>query len=220
MKKSPTKPTGVIGPISVSAEGLQFLRVEFPRTKDEIEEYIVNSFLKNSAALPLKINGQVQNQQNDFDFTIDTSEGKKYLELMEIAPLENLRGSYDRAPSSYKPYEFAAYIFQKMMGKSAKYQGAASSKICLLIYITDWSFTLSETVIALLQYWAVQTEHSFENVFCYSPIDQHNGVTKLIFPTPKEYWSKFDPSAYLENEVINFSPLKWEIQKIGLEGGT
>lgn len=218
MKKLPLKPTGEIGPVSISAERLQFLKVEFPRTKEEIEKYIVNSFLNSNVELPMKIKGCIQNNQNDFDFTLDTSEGGKYLELMEVAPLENLRGSYEKAPRSYKPYDFADYIVKKIMGKSAKYSGASSSKICLLIYITDWAFTLSDTVVALIQYWMVNAQHSFEYVFFYSPIDQESGITRIIFPTPLEFWANFEPSAYLENEVINFSPLNWEIYKADSEG--
>lgn len=211
MKRQPTKPTGTIGPVRLSGEGLEFQQIDFPRTKDEVEAFIVRSFLNSSGSLPLAIDNFSQNEQNDFDFTINTSEGRKYLELMEIAPLENLRGSYQSAPSKYKPYDFAEYIFKKMMGKSDKYQGAASSNICLLIYITDWAFTLSETIVALLQYWAAHKQHSFQYVFCYSPIDQNAGVTKLIFPTPLEFWSGFNPEAFRNNEVINLSPLKWEL---------
>jgi hypothetical protein len=90
---------------------------------------------------------------------------------MGIAPLENLRGSYEKAPSSYRPYDFAEYIFAKINRKSERYRGAAASNICLLIYITDWAFTLSQTVVALLQYWSAHQSHSFQYIFCYSPFD-------------------------------------------------
>lgn len=163
--------------------------------------------------MPLRISEWKQNHQNDFDFSVVTTEGPKFLELMEIAPLENLRGSYDKAPSSYKPYDFAAYILAKINGKSERYRGAASSNICLLMYITDWAFTLSPTVIALLQYWTAHQSHSFQYIFCYSPIDTESGIANLIYPTPKNFWKSFNPDTYRENVVHNLSPLKWELAR-------
>ena len=213
MSKPPRKPTGTLGPIQVSADEAQFLQIEFPRTKEEIEEFIVKSFVRSSESLSPRISSYAQNSQNDFDFSIETAEGRKFLELMEVAPLENLRGSYEKAPSSYRPYDFAQYIFSKINGKSERYRGAASSNICLLIYITDWAFTLSETVVTLLQYWAVQQPHSFQYIFCYSLLDAESGVTDLIYPTPFDFWKEFNPDAYRENIVHNLSPLKWEYQR-------
>ena len=122
MKKKPTKPTGNIGVVALSPEGASFQRIEFPRTKDEIEEFIVKAFVGNSAGMPLQIVGFSQNVENDFDFTINTSEGTKYLELMEVAPLENLRGSYAQAPDRYKPYDFALHVAEKITGKSLENQ--------------------------------------------------------------------------------------------------
>lgn len=215
MKKKPTKPTGNIGVVALSPEGASFQRIEFPRTKDEIEEFIVKAFVGNSAGMPLQIVGFSQNVENDFDFTIKTSEGTKYLELMEVAPLENLRGSYAQAPDRYKPYDFALHVAEKINGKSERYEGSAASQICLLIYITDWAFTLSDTVIALLQHWAATTSHSFQYVFCYSPFDRVAGDAKLIYPTPAEFWNGFDPEKFRDNEVFNLSPLKWEVATHG-----
>lgn len=211
MANPPQKPTGITGALHVSAEGVEFLQLEFPKTKEEIETFIVEAFVRNSGLMPLQISEWKQNHQNDFDFSIGTTEGPKFLELMEIAPLENLRGSYDKAPSSYKPYDFAAYILAKINGKSERYRGATSSNICLLMYVTDWAFTLNKTVIALLQYWAAHQSHSFQYIFCYSPIDTESGVANLIYPTPQDFWKSFNPDAYRENIVHNLLPHKWEL---------
>lgn len=213
MANSPRKPTGTTGPLQVSAEGAEFLQLEFPKTKEEIETFIVEAFVRNSGSMPLQISDWKQNPQNDFDFSVETSEGPKFLELMEIAPLENLCGSYDKAPSSYKPYDFAAYILAKINGKSERYRGAASSNIGLLMYVTDWAFTLSQTLIALLQYWTAHQSHSFQYIFCYSPINTECGVANLIYPTPIDFWENFNPEAYRENVVNNLSPLKWELAR-------
>jgi hypothetical protein len=210
MANLPRKPTGTSGPLHVTADGAEFLQLEFPKTKEDIEKFIVKAFVANSGSMPLQISEYMQNRQNDFDFSVETAEGPKFLELMEIAPLENLHGSYDKAPSSYKPYDFAAYIHAKINGKSERYRGAASSRICLLVYATDWAFILSETVITLLQHWTAHQSHSFQYIFCFSPIDAGSGIANLIYPTPKDFWKSFSPDAYRENVVHNLSPLKWQ----------
>jgi hypothetical protein len=79
MSKSPRKPTGAIGPTCFSADGAEFLQVEFPRTKEGIEELIVKSFVRSSNTLPMTISGYIQNSQNDFDFTVKTAGEKNFL---------------------------------------------------------------------------------------------------------------------------------------------
>jgi hypothetical protein len=214
LNKKPSKPTGTMAVLSVSSTGAEIKKLEFPKTKDAIEEFIVKTFIKNSSRMPLKITDVFQNNENDFDFTIKTEEGTKYLELMEIAPLENLRGSYAQAPDHYKPYDFARYIVEKIFGKSKRYKSSPSSNtnICLLIYVTDWAFVPSESVIHLLQYWTANVPHSFQYICCYLPFDQFSGPVELIYPI-KNSWKDFDPEQYKEKEVLNLSPLKWEVVK-------
>ena len=45
------------------------------------------------------------NPENDFDFVDFGAPTPTYIELMEIAPLESMGGNYNKAASSYKPYE-------------------------------------------------------------------------------------------------------------------
>ncbi|MCC7227811.1 MAG: hypothetical protein IT507_14100 [Burkholderiaceae bacterium] len=208
-KKIHKKPVGTIGPIRLCAAGAEFHKVRFPDTKDEIEALIVQAFASEIMPDGLMITNVDQNAENDFDFFLKTTDGNKYLELIEVAPLENLRGSYKVAPSTYKPYDFAAYILSKVLSKSVRYRGAKKSGIVLLIYITHWSFTLSESVITLLQYWLTTQSHSFERIYCYQPIDPASGVRHLVFPTPLDHWSTFVPDAFKDKLVHNLSPLLW-----------
>jgi hypothetical protein len=216
-RKKPIKPTGTTGPVTIisgsSGATAEFRKLKFPTTKEDIEKFIVNEFLKAAATLnflPQAVVSASQNDQANFDFSLKlTGGGTKSLELMEIAPLENLRGSYAIAPASYKPYDFARFIFEKLMAKSQRYKASNQGGLILLVYVTDWHFVLSQTVTALLQYWTCHTEHSFEAIYCYSPIDEGTGVAELIYPTPKEFWATFNPDSYKENVVVNLSPAEW-----------
>jgi hypothetical protein len=189
-----------------------FERLPFPRTKEEVEAVIVSGFLRSAQSRQLlpPTARAIQNCQDDFDFTLTGCGNGKHLELMEIAPLEHLRGTYDEAPTSYRPYDFAAYILEKLKGKSARYASSAGDALFLLMYVTDWRFTLSETVIALLQFWTASRQHSFGSIYCYSPISEGEGIVHLIHPTPAEFWAGFDPERYRENVVHNLNPLDWK----------
>ena len=91
------KPTGIMGQTRIEAgpggTTSEFQRLVFPRTKEEIEEFIVRGFLRaarKQGLLHTDVIDTAQNELDDFDFCLKTLQGEKSLELMEIAPLENV----------------------------------------------------------------------------------------------------------------------------------
>jgi hypothetical protein len=144
-KRSLRKPSGITGPIKVEVRPngaeVEFQAIDFPKTKEKIEDFIVKSFLnaaQQQNILQIPSFSVRQNELDDFDFTIETLSGNKYLELMEIAPLEHLKASYDKAPSSYKSYDFAKYILKKINDKSNRYAASIEYGLLLLIYVKDY----------------------------------------------------------------------------------
>ena len=218
-KKQPCKPVGISGPTLISngpnGAKAEFIKLQFPNTKEEIEHFIVKGFLRTAQQSGLLSSQGItigQNKQDDFDFHLNwTDSTTKGLELMEVAPLEQICGSYESASESYKPYELADYIFNKILGKSSRYQTSVGDGLFLLIYITDLKFVLCNTVIALLQYWSVHNKHCFEKIYCYFPIMQDDGIVQLIYPTPPEYWESFNPDKYRENLTTNLNPNGWSV---------
>ena len=214
----PRKPTGESGvtKISTGPDGAraEFEQLEFPKTKDQIEKLIVSNFLRlapSTGVFSFPDCAVEQNPESDLDFTLKCDDKKaRKLELMEVAPLEHLRGSYEAAPTSYKPYDFARYILEKALGKSKKYGSSNRTELHLLIYITDWRFILSESVTALLQYWTLTTPHNFAGIYVYMPITKAEGIPQLIFPTPRKHWKSFNPDAHRENVVHNLDPKGWK----------
>jgi hypothetical protein len=212
MAKNPKKPTGQLGYVSASLAGAEFIPIQFPQSKVDIEQYVVNAFLRSagqSGILFFDITGVHQNAIDDLDYRLDTNRGPKYLELMEIAPLEHLRGQHSSAPSSYNQYDFAQYIHKKAMGKSCKYTNSTAVPIMLLMYVTHWAFGVGPTTLALLQFWALQENHCFEWIYFYSPIDQTEGTATIIYPSPRDHWRGFDPETYRNHQAYLFSPQKW-----------
>jgi hypothetical protein len=214
---SRSKWSGAIGPLILSTETgratTEWQRIAFPEGKAEIEEFIANQFVAAfNRASPLQsliIKGLRPNDENSLDFTLSTSEGDKWLELMEIAPFELYGVSPDRAPNEYRPYDLADFLHRKIMQKSRKYRSARPGNIFLLLYLTDWRFVISESSFALLQYWCNRKKNSFEAIFVYMPITATEGLLSLIAPTPSEFWKAFDPEVYRRNVTINVDPSKW-----------
>ncbi len=209
------KPVGVNGPVHLSGQGIEFEQLVYPQTKEEIELLVARSFAGSPIPGGLQLSELKQQHQDAFDFQVTSSLGVLDLELMEIAPLENLRGSYAAAPSHYKPYDFAEHIYTKALKKSARYGGSKVPRIVLLVYVTDWAFVLSESVVCLLQYWLQSRPHNFEQVYAHQPVEPGFGFTHLLYPTPAAHWQSFNPETLKNNVVHNLSPLKWETAREG-----
>jgi len=213
----PKKPTGEIGMMRLSAgEGdasAEFMPIPFPTTKPDIEEYIVKRFLAQASGtqvFPYCGCAVEQNPEADLDFTLTCADKKtRKLELMELAPLEHLRGAYAEAPNSYNSYDFAKYIVGKIFAKSQKYGRPSGSELHLLVYITDWRFLVSDNTIALVDWWLAHEPHNFTGIYLYEPIDQNTGLGILLYPSSHKS-KDFDPEAFRGNVVWNADPKGWK----------
>ena len=203
-----------LGPASA-----EWQRIPIPEGKADIEKLYAQQFVAAfNRDLPLRslvINDVRQNPENSLDFTLSTPDGDKWLELMEIAPFEYFGVPPDQAPNEYKPYDLAECLLKKIMTKSRKYRSAGPGNLFLLLYLTDWRFVPSETLIALLQYWCCRRKDSFEAIFLYMPFTATEGRLALIEPKPTEFWKAFDPELYRHNVTTNLDPSKWKISRPG-----
>lgn len=213
------KPVGTTGVTKLTFAGgaatSDFQKLEFPKTKGEIEKLIVGGFVRSigdSSLLPSRIANYVQNRENDLDFTITLENGDlKLMELMEVAPLENVPGAYDSAPKSYNSYDFGKRVFDKVMAKSVRYSASSRLGLMLLMYTTDWRFTVHESVMDLLRYWAANTQHSFEKIVCYFPVSLDDGIVEAVFPCPPNLWEHVNPDLYKQRTIVNMDPAAWKI---------
>lgn len=191
----------------------EFIPVEFPRTKVEIEQYIVKRFLARAMGtqvFPYLGCTVEQNAEADLDFSLTCADKKpRKLELMEIAPLEHVQGAYENAPGTYKSYDFAKYIVDKVLAKSRKYGRPRDTELHLLVYVTDWRFNVSRNTLALLEYWLSRTAHNFIAIYLYLPIDQMTGEGVLLYPTRNRF-NDFHPEALRDDVVWNADPKGWK----------
>ena len=217
-----TKPTGTSGSFHVqinpdgSASG-SFVPVTFSKSKSEIEQQVADQFIKSMDAHPVQekekffLSAPRLNQENDFDFTVDSPQGEASLELMEIAPL---KGSYKDAPTPYNVYDFSKTIFQGILSKSQSYPQKMAKDLFLLVYVTHWSFTLSKLVIACLRYWCASTPLAFRAIFYYAPRG-NSGLHDQIYPVSSEILNDFDPEKVRAEFCLNLDPRTWYVQGKG-----
>jgi len=213
------KPSGIDGffRVGMNAQGQVtggFEQIPFPREKSEIERQMVANFIASMNTHLSKSSDAfifwdpVQNEENDFDFTVETSHGPAYLELMEIAPLS---GPYETASASYKPFEFANVILEGIKRKSERYPKTMDRDLFLLLYVTHWAFDLSNPTADCLRYWTAQTPHVFRAIFSYEPFDAHEGGPGWIFPFPPELLGTFDPETIRDNICLILDPKKGQV---------
>lgn len=214
------KPTGRIGPIRISTNSRgeitsSVTRIPFSEDKDEIEKYIVDRFIY-SANKALEENGEQfimsspsKNKMDDFDFDVETTRGRAYLELMEAAPLERINGGYNNASPWCKSYEYAKELFDKIIDKSNKYPKKLDRALFLLLYVTHWTFVLNKVVITYLRYFCSKNPPRFNAVFSYVPTDAEIGETRWIYPVPPILLKGFNPEKFRNHEVLNLDNEKF-----------
>jgi len=202
-----TKPSGIHGcfRVGMNAQGqitAGFEQTPFPQDKFQIERQMVTNFIASMNAHLSRSNeafifwDPVQNEENDFDFTVSTPRGPAYLELMEIAPLS---GPHETASASYRPFEFANVVLEGIKRKSKRYRKTMERDLFLLLYVTHWAFDLSNLAASCLQYWTARTPHVFQAIFSYMPSNEHEGRPGWIFPFPPELLGTFDPETIRDN---------------------
>jgi hypothetical protein len=198
MKKNRKKPRGIIGPVELGPKqvGGGFQPIQFPETKPEIEEYILNCAIRSAEKMGMPLYNLTrkpdQNPENDFDFTLFTTQGTEYLDLMEVMPLAWVNGPHERAPASYNNGEFADAVYVEISKKAEHYKGATNIAIHLLLYPTDWKLRLSSGVQNLLAFFCQRDKLHFKSIATYLPDDQSQGEVTILYPSPSESFVQFD----------------------------
>lgn len=214
------KPSGRSGFVRFTSDGrgngsVEVKQTYFPQEKGELESWMVNRFIYSINKRP---DGEVflmpplKNELDDFDFTVRTSNSEIYLELMEIAPLEAVKGGHGNAPKEYNVFARAEYIFKKICGKSERYPADNGKPLCLLLYNTHFSFSVDEDIeIKLIAYFCKNAKLKFSKIYIYSPLDDLEGSVHQVFPFPAALLEDFDPEKYRSYRAIKFDPDNFEL---------
>lgn len=209
------KPTGTLGFVRIGVDQPpHFTKLDFPGGKEEIERFILEATVRKAERDGLNLfhlkAHPVQNPENHFDFTLPTSNGEQYLDLMEVAPLSDTDGSYAKAPASYNQGDMADVILGLVLKKAAKYGVRMRTPLHLLMYTTDWRFRVSGETLQLVGCQLSKTEHCFSSVTHYVPDDAGDGELTMVFP---ESESQKQMNALDEARLRNMYVLQADVSK-------
>lgn len=218
-----SKPHGVMGYDVVGGSSQGHVTLAIPQSKEGKEKFATENFLRSpvegergTAAELLKVDKWKLNPMDALDVHLDTKNGPKQLELMEVAPLELYRTTYDKAPNRHDRLVFAKAVWAKIEKKSRNYGRDRARDICLLLYITEDKFHMSGRSMRYLQHRLLSEKHAFEAVF-YTPT--MTGIPSTILYLDDKDWMA-DAKAALDDfdedsvrgEVINLVGLSDKVR--------
>jgi len=105
-------------------------------------------------------------------------------------------------------YDFATLVRKMILKQSARYKGSTGPGLYLLLYVTDWRFLLSSSVVILLRHWALHDRHCFQRIYVYQVRERHEGLAEIVYPEAVS--AGFDPESLRHNRVRNADPTKMQ----------
>src|SRR2546428_7325548 len=111
MKNKPRKPTGTSGVLIVGGGKQRFIRTQYGTSKEEVEDFFMKAALRSNLGEALNLIGEpIRNRENFFDYSISTTRGQEYIDLMEIAMLEKVAGAHQPMPGNTRHCVYAAVL--------------------------------------------------------------------------------------------------------------
>lgn len=186
------KPTGKTGPVRFAGGEVSRRLVVFPKTKPEIEMFIAKLFCAGNAGMHPQLDryGGFENLEQQLedrpDFTADTKDGKKWIELSEYAPLDKFGHAYENVPATQR----GEAIYQSLCGliekKSAKGYG---SGVILVIYKTHETLGLPPPILRKVTRDLAGASVPFEAIYYLSPHDEESATVWEVYPgKPDDDW--------------------------------
>jgi len=215
MKDRPEKPQGASGRISVNGSGAKWEITKFPASKAERETLIATLFVKafdhyvaNQSEPSLAPFGEPkQNNEADLDFTVDTADGARLMELVEFAPLKEHGPKFADAPAAIDPNDKAPLVYDLIKGKS-DHQGGPGR--FLVIYATEYGFKLDPITIEKIRRLFSADAPNFERVYYLSIHDAESGSVTEIFPgKPHVTFGKYSDEDLERIEIFQPHPKEW-----------
>jgi hypothetical protein len=120
-----------------------------------------------------------KNHEDDLDFTVDTAQGQKKLELAEFAPLNKYGPKFVNVLPTILSGDKAKVAIEAIRRKS-QHQGGSGR--VLLLYSTEHTFKLDPGAVELMRRALIANPPRFERVYYVSPHDEMDGTAWEIYP--------------------------------------
>lgn len=192
----------------------RFDPITFPETKAAVEKFILDCAFRSAKKFGVRMmdiqEEPKQNAENHFDFTLKTTKGIEYLDLVEIIPSSWVGGPHSYARGGYNIGEFADAIYSEIEKKSRHYGKQDGIQVNLLLYVTESNLTPHPPVLDLLSFLCSKRDLGFRSIWVYIPDNQETGQIRTLFPTPDGYFQTFDETLARNRGILmaDFSTAK------------
>ncbi|CDX39182.1 hypothetical protein MPLA_290063 [Mesorhizobium sp. ORS 3359] len=151
----------------------------------------------------------IQNDENDIDFTVKTSQGQKRMELSEVAPLKEHGGTFAKAPRSISTKEKAEAVVE-LVGKKSLRQGDVNR--FLVLYATEQGFKVDVPTVERLRRHFQKTPPKFERVF-FAGIHANltTSFVSELFPGTPHHWLAEMTDAQLDGKSAAIHPFDMQV---------
>ncbi|MFT4151093.1 MAG: hypothetical protein QM656_12925 [Paracoccaceae bacterium] len=143
-----------------------------------------------------------QNDTTDLDFNI-TGSSAKYLELAEVAPYSEPFGRNALNERWISVYDFAKWIWKKIIeNKEGKYGDTCKNTI-LLLYITRWEFLINQSILHCLIWTLKNKGCRFYSVYLMQSGGDDLNLIYRLYPNdhPADH-----PRRFRDNKYKNLRP--------------
>ncbi|RVC78488.1 hypothetical protein EN745_18750 [Mesorhizobium sp. M4A.F.Ca.ET.022.05.2.1] len=208
------KPHGKSGSVSLGPDGVAFNEVPWPKTERARERMIAEAFVRgcNPPSVIIRASAPsfspfgipLQNEVDHLDFTVMTSQGKKLMELGEVAPLKQHGGKFANAPRSLSTKEKTEAVV-KLLGKKSIRQGGPDR--FLVLYATEHGFKLDPVTIERLRRLFQKIHPNFERVYFATVHGDGSAGVFEIFPGVAHDWFAGMTDGQLDEKSAAIHPL-------------
>ena len=207
--RRPRKETGEIGSTRISATAAEIIHTDLPIDKEGLENFFATRFLTDfNETHPLgptiEITNAKQNTTSNIDFDVSCAIAD-FMELAELNPRSEHFGRAALRDGKLNVYEYAKWIFNRIIRKKSRSYGARlSGRTILLLYSTHWQFFPSERVVECLRSHIQIHECDFAAIFL---LFTNGDDLRVLSPVhPWEGLKLRKPSDYSEFTCWNLPP--------------
>ncbi|TIL64498.1 hypothetical protein [Mesorhizobium sp.] len=196
---------------------MTFNEVPWPTDERKRELMIARAFMRGfdhhviaqSAPSLAPFEDLVQNDENDIDFTVMTSQGRQRMELAEVAPLKQHGGNFAKAPRSISTKQKAEAVVELVAKKSMR-QGDVDR--FLVLYATEQGFKVDVLTVERLRRHFEKTPPKFERVF-FAGIhaDLTTSFVSELFPGTPHHWFAGMTDEQLDGKSAAIHPLDMQV---------
>jgi hypothetical protein len=215
----PKKPVGQVGPFVVeqTAQGAtaEWKKIAWPEDKSTQEQFVMDCFVEEFRKRGATIHKVIQNEENNFDFRIQTPGGDINVDLTEFVYSDGKGNPFEREGTWVNCLDCAKTLASLVENKSRHYGRRGATPIDLVVYATHWRFRPDQTTIALARTILAAKQLTMENVFLVLPLGPKRATFYLLYPTPNDVLGGKSLDDFKDTRWLPLDPARFRLEQGG-----